>query len=176
VGFAGGDSELYRYCGSNPVNVMDPTGFTWASNWNFFWDWALGGGQNKRSYGPNDVETEEMKNSIGAEKLRGKFYKEHCRGFSNGAYGTVEAYWDTTINPFTLDWSSTAAQVGGFGGATATNNGNGTVTFSIPNSAGTHSFFLHIPPDMPWTDVPMRTIDQQFQWTEPIKGGDCGCK
>jgi|SRR5437762_96329 len=30
----------------------------------------------------------------------------------------------------------------------AVNNGNGTVTFQIPNTAGTHSFFLHLVPDI----------------------------
>jgi RHS repeat-associated protein len=33
IGFAGGDSNLYRYCGNNPVNGTDPTGEdTWFGN------------------------------------------------------------------------------------------------------------------------------------------------
>lgn len=113
--------------------------------------------------------------SVGVSKLRDKFYKGNCKGFNNGSYGTVEAYWDTVINPFTADWSNTATEVGGFGGATATNNGNGTVTYAITNVSGTYSFFLHLVPDMPWTDVPMRNIRQEFRWTERYNKRRCEC-
>jgi len=60
--------------------------------------------------------------------------------------------------------------VGGFGNAAAINNGNGTVTFTITNYAGTESFFYHVPPNVPWSEGPLRTIKQTFTWTEPIEG------
>lgn len=153
---------------NSPINFIDPLGLTYQSNWNFFWDWALGTGQRIRNYGPGDVETHEIQNSIGTDLLRQKFYNSGCKNVTNFAYGTFEAYWDTIVNPFTADLSSTATQVGGFAGASAVKNANGTVTYTIPNKAGTHSFFLHAVPDRNAPTGPMRTIIQTFQWTEPI--------
>lgn len=136
-----------------------------------------GGAANDRVYGPNDIETQEMMHSPGGEKLRDAFYKNHCKTVRRINYGTFEAYWDTVANPFTADWSNTAAQVGGFGGAVGLNNGDGTVTFVIPNTAGTHSFFLHLVPDITSPTGPMHNIEQTFVWTETIDPGrNCGCK
>ena len=65
-------------------------------------------------------------NSPGARELRAAFVKSGCRGAPQFAYGTAEAYFDTITDP-----TSTAFQVGGFAGASAVNNGNGTVTFGV---------------------------------------------
>src|SRR4029077_12682225 len=120
----------------------------------------------------------EMQSSIPGCKLREQFYTGGQQDFANGNYGTVDAYVDTIVNPLTLDWSDTSAQVGGFAGATATNNGDGTVTFTVVNDAGAHSFFLHLVPNMPdqiWipfvgpVSPPFRTIHQTITWTEPIQ-------
>lgn len=117
-----------------------------------------------------------MRHSIGAQEMREAFYKGGCKSIKGFAYGTFAAYWDTTINPFTADWSSTSAEVGGFAGASVTNNGNGTATFYIPNVSGTHSFFFHIVPNRQSSSGFMRSIRQAFTWTERIDGGNCGCK
>ena len=113
---------------------------------------------------------------MGAQMLRDQFYGSGCKNTSNVNYGTGQAYWDTLGNPFTADPFSTAAQVGGFGGASATNNGNGTVTFNISNVAGTKSFFYHILPNRSSPTGPMSNIVQNFQWTEPIGGRKDGCQ
>lgn len=156
----------------NPINLVDPSGLTAQSNWNFFWDWVLGQGPRTRNYGPNDIETQEMESSKGAEVIRNLFYKKGCKDVTDVAYGTVHAYEDTVTNPF-----GTPFQVGGFAGASATNNGNGTVTFYIPNVAGRHSFFLHAVPDRSSSTGWMSNIYQYFQWTEPINAGrNCGCQ
>jgi len=142
-----GGINLYTYVVNNPINLIDPDGLTWGSNWNFFWSWALGRGDNNRYYPPGSTESEEMSNSPPGQRLRDNFYKNGCKGFNGeqlGQYGTVRAYWETILEPGAFGWGSTAAQVGGFAGASATDNGNGTVTFTIPNDAGTHSFFLHL--------------------------------
>jgi len=117
-----------------------------------------------------------MAGSIGAKNLRDAFNKGGCQNQKNVGYGTVQAYWDTTINPMTADWSDTSAQVGGWAGATAVNNGDGTVTFTIPNVAGTHSFFLHLIPNRRSPTGPMSNITQTFQWPEPISGRKDGCR
>lgn len=176
IGFAGGDTNLYRYVDNNPLNFVDPSGLTLQTNWNFFWDWALGRGPRNRSYGPNDIETQEMKNSIGADLLRAKFFQNNCQNATDIAYKTGRAYWDTLGNPFTADPSSTSAQVGGFAGASAINNGNGAVTYSIRNIAGTKSFFYHALPNKSGPTGPMSNIVQTFQWTEPIGGRKDGCQ
>jgi RHS repeat-associated protein len=165
-----GGINLYNYVGNNPVNEIDPLGLTWSSNWNFFWDWALGRGPRNRNYGPNSTETQEMQNSPGGNALRDAFYKNSCKNVDKFGYSTPQAALDTLPYP-----SPTGAQVGGFGRATAVDNGNGTVTFTIPNVAGTHSFFYHIVPDRSSPTGPGSNIRQTFQWTEPIDKSKCRC-
>jgi len=151
---------------------LNPYGPLGERNWNFFRDWVFGMGSNNRFYGPDTVETQEMQNSPGANALRGAFYEGGCKDIKDSPdfrYETRQAAWDTLINPFTADWSNTAAQVGGFSRPSAINNGDGTVTFTpIKNVAGTRSFFYHRVRDRRGTRGPMRNITQTFQWTEPI--------
>jgi hypothetical protein len=109
-------------------------------------------------------------NSPGINKLRDAFNQGGCKSQTHLNYGTYEAYWDTTVNPFSADWSNTAAEVGGFGGASIINNGNGTATYTIPDTSGTHSFFLHLVPDRKSPTGLMSNIYQTFQWTEPLSG------
>ena len=37
IGFAGGDINLRAYTADNPVTLIDPSGLTWASKWNYLW-------------------------------------------------------------------------------------------------------------------------------------------
>jgi RHS repeat-associated protein len=167
----GSGLNLYAYCGDSPINNIDPLGLTYESNNAFFWDWITGGGATSRSYGPNDVETQEMMSSPGAAKMRA----DAANGATKGNYDTIPAYVQTILDP-SADHGSTAVQVGGFV-YTIQNNADGTVTYTIKNDAGTHSFFLHAVPNMPDTipgtniPTPMRTIHQTFTWTEPGPGG-----
>ena len=170
IEFESSDFNFYRYSWDAPVNFFDPSGLTPQTNWNFFWNWVFGIGPRNRNYGPSDIETQEMAKSNGAAVVRNFFYKKGCRNATDVAYGTFHAFKDTATSPF-----GTPFQVGGFAGASATNNGNGTVTFSIPNVAGTHSFFYHIVPDRSSPTGPMSNITQTFTWTEPIPAG-CGCQ
>jgi RHS repeat-associated protein len=174
IGLKGGSFSTYSYVNSNPISFTDPYGLTLRSNWNYFWDWALGAGASNRSYGPNDVETQEMQQSVAAQQMRDAFQKAGCKGVKGLNYGTFQAYWDTTANPFTADWGSTAFEVGGFGGGSVVNNGDGTATYSFPNTSGTHSFWLHAVPDRTSPTGPMRNINQKFSWTEPVPS-NCGC-
>lgn len=169
--FDGGDVNLHAYVANSPVGRRDPLGLTWATNGRFLADFFTGGGATNRQYGPGDIETTEMQQSVAAQKMRAAFVGGGCKGVSRFAYGTAEAYWDTVASPVTADWSSTAAQVGGFADASVVHNGKGTITFTIPNQAGARSFFYHAVPNAPWTNGPLRTISQTFQWTEPAPSG-----
>src|SRR5208282_1414049 len=78
-----GGINLYAYVENDPVNRVDPLGLTWSSNWNFFWSWLFGRGQQNRNYGPNTTETQEMENSPGGDKLRNAFYNNGCKNVNN---------------------------------------------------------------------------------------------
>ncbi len=111
-----------------------------------------------------------MRGSAGANDLRQYFYNKGNQSVNNYDYGSMHAYKDTITDP-----SSTAFQVGAWVGS-ATNNGDGTVTFTITNEANENSLFGHLndlfPGLFPNPDIgPMKGIDQTFQWTEPIPGG-----
>jgi RHS repeat-associated protein len=172
IGFAAG-INTYAYTGDSPVNRYDSLGLSWGSNWNYFWDWSLGAGEANRNYGQGELETREMQASIAAQKMRDAFIQSRCYGVKNFTYGTFEAYWDTTANPLTLDWSSTAFEVGGFAGGSVISNGDGTATFHFRNVSGTHSFWLHLVPDRTSPTGSMRNIDQQFTWKENIPACNC---
>jgi hypothetical protein len=70
-----------------------------------------------------------MKRSPGANQLGDAFYNSGCMPVASFQYSTLAAAWETIFNQATRDLSSTAFQVGGFDGATATPNADGTVTF-----------------------------------------------
>lgn len=113
-----------------------------------------------------------MINSPGATVMRNFFINDkRVQTTTDLAYSTFHAAKDTL--PYPSQWSSTALEVGGFANANVINNGNGTATFYIPNTAGAQSFFYHALPDIPksWGNVPMHNVKQIFTWTEPIPTG-----
>jgi hypothetical protein len=118
-------------------------------------------------YDENSPETMDMRNSPGVNKMRSDFYLG--KDTSRMLYDTFEAAKDTLLYP--KQWASIALEVGGFARAKITDNGDGTVTFNVPNRAGAKSFFYHALPDLPrsWGNVPMHNVEQKFIWTEPIK-------
>ena len=168
----------YPYVANNPVILTDVLGLTWKTNWEFLVDWTLGSPEYDRFYGPNSIETQEMKQSPGAGKLRARFYAGKCKNISIGdfSYGHYEAYWETNLRPFIIGWGNTAAQVAGFD-AGATINSDGTVTFTIVNYAGTKSLFFgdvtHVP-NRECKSCPGGTIKQTFKWKEKIN--ECKCQ
>jgi hypothetical protein len=153
----------------NPIDRVDPTGQSASTNTIFLWDWLTGGGGTTPFYDSSSPQTQELQNSIGAQKLKRKFIDNKCKPVTF-EYGSGEAWWDTLANPFTANVFDTAAQVGGFANATAVGSGD-TVTYTIPNVAGTHSLLYHAVPDRKGRTGPMRNVMQTFQWTEP-----CPCK
>jgi len=155
----------YAYVENNPAAGVDPEGLNWRSNWRFFWRWVTGRGPSRICYGPGSLEVNEMKNSPGVNALRRDFYNKGGANIARGQYSTPQAYKDLVR---LSRWPYTDAQVGGFDWATVTNNGNGTVTFDIPNLAGTQSFFHHMVPNRKGTTGPMHNVYQRFTWTETI--------
>jgi RHS repeat-associated protein len=171
IGEAGG-INVYEFGPNSPLNGFDPDGFTWGTNVRFMCDWFFGRGPRNRYYDASTIECREMSKSLGARRLRNSFYEQGCQDVGVITYRSEDAYCDTVL---TLNWGSTAFQVGGFANASAKNNGDGTVTFCIPNVAGMRSFFFHICPDNVFgRNGPMGNISQTFCWTERID--KCKCK
>jgi len=169
LGFTAGDSNLYAYASNSPTVFSDPLGLTAVSNAEFLWDWVRGAGDTDRTYGEDDFQTREMMNSPGVAEMRAQFLRNHCQSQIGLSYGTLRAYRQTILDP--RYWRNTALQVGGFANAEVINN---TATFTVPNDAGTHSFFYLLVPDRKSPTGLMRTIHQKFQWTEPIPRS-CSC-
>jgi len=123
------------------------------------------------TYGPGTREVADMRVSPGAAVMRERFYANGAQTTPDIVYNSPQAWKETLLYPSTADWASTAAQVGGFAGGSVVNNEDGTATYTIPNLAGTKSFFYHLVPDIPKTwDYygPFAPINQTFNWTEPI--------
>ena len=137
-----------------------------ARNAAFLGNWMAGTMPAEIVYDPNSRETMDMRSSPGVNRMRDSFYAGVSK--PQMAYGTVEAAKETLLYP--KQWRSIALEVGGFAQASIVNNGDGTVTFKVPNRAGAKSFFYHLLPDLPtsWGNVPMHNVEQKFIWTEPI--------
>jgi RHS repeat-associated protein len=161
----------YSYAAANPLLLIDPEGLTCRTNWDFFWDWWLERGGDLRYYGPNAVETDEMRNSRPANFMREMFKEGGCKDLHNKSYGTVRAYFNTFFTPCNTDF-----QVGGFIWS-AFNVGGCQVHYRIYNQASLYSFFLHLPGVPHKARVPGDpgiggNIDQYFDWTEK---SPCSC-
>ena len=139
-----------------------------ARNANFLGNWMTGTMPAEIVYDPNSPETMDMRSSPGAAQIRNDFIKTGEVTRPKLGYGTFQAAKETL--PYPRQWASTALEVGGFDGASITNNGDGTATFRIKNRAGAKSFFYHLLPDFPTSlgNVPMHNVEQKFIWTEPI--------
>jgi hypothetical protein len=135
-------------------------------NAKFLANWVTGTGERKRKYRPGDPQLRDMMQSPGADYLRGRFAQNGCNDIT-AWYRTGRAAFDTLLNPFTANPWRTSAQVGGFTGSVS-NNGDGTATYNITNTAGTRSFFYHMVPDRTSPTGPMSNIDQSFAWSEPL--------
>ncbi len=137
-------------------------------NTDYVFNWLFEVGDDTRDYGPESPELQEISTSPAATAMRDDFYRNECESNDFGEYGSRRAAFET-LRPL---WN-TSSQVGGFL-YTATNNGNGTVTFEFTNvtslwSAGYH--FDFIPRPLPRGGmIPLcGDLSQTFSWTEPIQ-------
>jgi hypothetical protein len=104
-----------------------------------------------------------MMRSGAAEAIRREFVTNNYQCIFPGdaeGYGHFEALWDSIIKRFFTDpgfpiSDSTPMQVGGLGGYTVINNGDGTATFIVVNERGAESFFniANIPWDYTWNKL-----------------------
>jgi RHS repeat-associated protein len=152
--------------------TFDPTTLDkmYWQNWDFFQDFKNGTGVTNRTYDATSFETFQMAQSPGAAMLRYQFYSGGAQSISAFNYSTGQAANDTLLDPLGVPM-----QVGGFGNASAINNSDGTVTFTIPNDASRQSFLYHLPVQNRAAG-PMRTIHQTFTWTETINKQYCPSK
>lgn len=108
-----------------------------------------------------------------ADWLRNAFYENRCNTIEGVSYSHFRAFFETVWHSSIDNYQSIGFQVGGYGGAWARNNGNGTVTYHVKNDASLHSLipFLKSPAR---TTGPFSTIHQTFEWTETIDQSLCG--
>ncbi len=129
--------------------------------------WLTGNSPNDIVYAQNSVQVRDMQMSLNVGRFR---IDAHAKRFPEGyefGHDTIPAYRETIFNRATANWKSTAMQVGGYGGATIKDNHDGTVTFTIKNTAGANSFFLHVVPNLRRSSGPMSNVRQIFKWPEP---------
>lgn len=172
--FLGGGTNLFEYAGTNPVSNRDPVGLTCQTNWEFLKEWFFGAGARNRDYGPGDIELFEMQVSLAMAKIRERYAQGRCQANATINSGSFEAAWNTILNSWTIDFGSTALQVGGFN-IDIQRNADGTLTDVLKNIAGTKSWFYHLVPDRTSETGWLRSITQNFTWTE---SSSCfkGCK
>jgi|GEM_PF-5055284 len=163
TGFAGG-MNWYLYANGNSLMYIDPNGKTAVDNALFLTDFILGINEDNK----NRVYTEgkllnEFVNSPAGLHLKNEFYKNGMQTTNKVSYGTGLAAFETLwrVNNISM-------QVGGYGGATAVNNGNGTVTYTVENTAGLKSFAYHMCKDRESKTGSFTNIKQTFIWTEDI--------
>jgi RHS repeat-associated protein len=86
IGFAGGDANLYAYCGSDPVNCIDPTGLRWPTGANDLFDnFIIPGERAVEDFFDNYDDMREA-NTIGADRY---FHcMANCEAARRGDTGT----------------------------------------------------------------------------------------
>ncbi len=137
-------------------------------NQQFLANWLTGNAPASVTYGGDSIQAQDMQSSLNMNRQRDQFYAGNTETQTDLNYDTIKAYAETILNPLTANWKSTAMQVGGYRGASITNNNDGTATYNIRNVAGANSFFLHMVPNLPGKTGPMHNVEQIFKWTERI--------
>ena len=189
IGYAGG-VNLYGYTKNNPSNRADPSGLDdydpvsayWnqlgnevqqkttqaAKSWNNAFgalgEWLGGSGSNRRNYGENSSQSNDMKNSMGGDQIALAI----ALGNSHGNVSTPQAFYNSINEP----WNGTQAQVGGFIWDSHLNK-CGATEVHIYNRMSFNSFFYHglgfIPlPEynrFSWGYGPMGNIHQDYYYT-----------
>jgi RHS repeat-associated protein len=173
IGLRGG-LDLFTYVEANPTMFMDEQGLTCGSNLDLLLDWWVETGSSQRYYGPQDMETLEIRHSNPASYMRNYFKKSGCANIRLAGYGTTRAFVHTFYHP-----CGTAFQLGGFLWS-ATNVSGCRVQYQIYNQASLRSFFYHLPgtPYKPRGEDSFPfggNLDQYFSWTE-VSPCRCACK
>jgi hypothetical protein len=138
-------------------------------NQQFLADWITGNHSARIVYTPDSIQVRDMAASPNVQRAISEFYAKGApKEGTKFNYGTFQAFWETIVDPRTANWKSTAMQVGGYDGATVTNNGDATMTIRIKNTAGANSFFYHLLPNQTREIGPMHSVKQIFEWTIPI--------
>jgi len=195
IGYAGG-INLYGYTGNNPNNRSDRSGLSqddpvaeywnslgrvlqpkfeqvqnvargWDSAVGILGDWVVGVGPNRRTYGPNSTQSQQMCNSHAGDQIRSRLR----RGANHGNVSTPGA----AVNTLMQFDNGTQAQVGGFIWDSHPNP-NGSIDVHVYNRLSFDSFWYHGGYILPLPEYnrarggfgPMGNIHQDFYWNERL--------
>jgi RHS repeat-associated protein len=130
----------------------------------FLVNFLTGTGPTKRTYGPQDYRSKDLKASEGIQQVNDQIKAACARGQTSGGLNVGTGQAAANI-PHDVANSPVGGQVGGYNGTWVTNGD--TTTLTIHNDAGAYSFFYHKAPNNPFGNGPLRTINQTFNIQEP---------
>ena len=185
----------YQYASANPISRNDPLGL-WPELCQlpgYFWrtydwlsgtytagemtsDFITGQGQYPRDFGPDSVQVQSLKNSVGVNKARNWYRTHGCDSSGNplprtgghkfGLKGLMDSGLDPTLQFVgSYDWKISP-------------NADGTLTFTVTNDTSLTSLLYQVgmPSHNRSAFGSFGRIRQMYHWTESGLGCGCGKK
>jgi len=143
-----------------------------------FAQWATGTGETNKTYGQDDVQTRQIRDSPGVDRARAAFKENQAEDIAAGKDPelttlTEFGYKIDTPGEFAdSGFDPTEQYVGSFT-VEARGLGNGKVEYTVTNNTSFKSFLYGIGPEWERRELgpfgtPMSNVRQSYTWTEDL--------